>query len=260
MSKANIYCFSGTGNSLYAAVEIQKALCNATLIPMNSIAPVSAIDADVIGFIFPVHHWTMPELVKSYIEALDINPAAYIFGIASCGGIVVNALNDLEALMNDKSATLSYSAIHNNVASYVAAYEPFPKPDKTLPIAEQELQKIIQDVCMRKKNKPAAKSFRKEMLRVIGNYYIKRLPIKDTGFKISMSCNACGLCERICPSHNIKLSDRPTFLHRCTQCMSCIAYCPQGAINYKNKTQSRCKYHNPNIAASDLVDFYSKEI
>ncbi|MDR3121471.1 MAG: flavodoxin, partial [Clostridiales bacterium] len=39
----------------------------------------------------------------------------------------------------------------------------------------------------------------------------------------------------------------------CEQCMACIQFCPKRAINYRDKTQKRKRYHHPDITAQDLV-------
>lgn len=34
--------------------------------------------------------------------------------------------------------------------------------------------------------------------------------------------------------------------------MACIQYCPNKALNYKNVTQKRKRYHHPEITAKEL--------
>ncbi|MCF2702640.1 4Fe-4S binding protein [Enterocloster clostridioformis] len=64
----------------------------------------------------------------------------------------------------------------------------------------------------------------------------------------------------ICPAKNIEIINGfPSFQHRCQQCMACIQLCPQNAINYKNKTQKRQRYHNPNISIQDLIHLQNND-
>ncbi len=44
-----------------------------------------------------------------FIERLEINKNAYIFAVASCGGLPVNALNDFSQILEKKGARVSYS-------------------------------------------------------------------------------------------------------------------------------------------------------
>jgi len=250
-----IYCFSGTGNSMNAAMKIAKTLKNTTIISMRcKPKDVSAENADIIGFIFPVYHWSLPEAATRFIKEIEINQKAYIFGIATCGGWHVNALNDLSSLIKNKGLKVAYSRALYIVANYVAEYEPFPDPRKKLPVAETELNEIAHEISEKVTNKAPKTSLRKELLRLFEKPFVRSLRQKDRYFNVSDSCVACGLCEKICIVKNITIADgKPVFHNDCAQCMGCIAYCPKGAINYKNKTQKRTKYRHPNISANMLI-------
>lgn len=133
-------------------------------------------------------------------------------------------------------------------------YEPFPNIEETLPRSKTVLKSIINDIQNYTNNQPVRQSLIKEGLRLIQIPFSHALPNKDKGFSIENSCTACGLCEKLCPVSNIQIqNDKPCFKHQCTQCMSCIVYCPCNAINYKNKTKSRTKYHHPDTTASHLI-------
>jgi len=250
-----IYCFSGTGNSMNAAIKVANAIKKTTIISMRcDPKDVSAENADNIGFIFPVYHWSLPEAAARFIQKVEINKKAYIFCIATCGGWPVNALNDFADLMRNKGLNVSYSRVHYTVANYVVEYEPFPNPKKKIPIATIELENIAHDISEKVTNKTPKASFRKELLRLLEKPFVKALPQKDRHFIVSDHCIACGLCEKICIVKNITLTNgKPVFHNECAQCMGCIAYCPKGAINYRNKTQKRTKYHHPNVSANMLV-------
>lgn len=82
------------------------------------------------------------------------------------------------------------------------------------------------------------------------------LPKKDKGFRVSEACIKCGICQDVCPVANITMeSGQPVFHHQCEQCMACIQWCPKEAINYKNKTQDRGRYTNPDMKVQELVTF-----
>ncbi|MDO4355155.1 MAG: EFR1 family ferrodoxin [Clostridia bacterium] len=261
MAENIIYCFSGTGNSLHASIEIAKALTHTHVISMRCRPQdVPSREAEVIGFVFPVYHWTLPEFVRTFIEQVDIHPGAYIFAVATCGGLPVNALNDLAALIRAKHASVAYSAALTTVANYVAAYEPFPRPDRRLPRAEAELSRIQSDIAARKHNRAPAPSPIKEFMRLLETPFAKALPTKDRGFRVSDACVSCGLCARLCIPKNIVMRDNgPAFQHRCAQCMACLVFCPKQAIQYRSQTERRTKYHHPDISAAllskDALDF-----
>ena len=115
----------------------------------------------------------------------------------------MNALNDFSQILKKKGARVSYSGVHNNVASYVAMYEPFPEPERQLPKAAAELEEIAGDITRRTVNEPVRKSVGKEIMRCIQKPFVKALPKKDRGFTVSEDCVSCGICTGVCPAGNI---------------------------------------------------------
>ena len=81
--KARIYYFTGTGNSMRAARVIAQRLGDTEIVSMR-VDPKDypAKDCEIVGFIFPVYHWTMPAPAVSFVEKLKINPNAYVFAVA----------------------------------------------------------------------------------------------------------------------------------------------------------------------------------
>jgi ferredoxin len=76
----------------------------------------------------------------------------------------------------------------------------------------------------------------------------------DNNFFVESQCTGCGQCEKICPVQNIKCVDnRPVWQHHCEQCVACINWCPQKAIQYGANTKERRRYHNPEIKMSELM-------
>jgi ferredoxin len=53
---------------------------------------------------------------------------------------------------------------------------------------------------------------------------------------------------------NIRLeNERPVWLHNCTQCFACIQWCHLDAIEIKNKTLNRTRYHHPEIRLKEMI-------
>ena len=89
-----IYYFSGTGNSLSVAKELQKRLTDSNLIPIIKLLNESKIQANgnIIGVVFPVHALTVPVAVRMFLRKLDLSSAEYIFIVATRMGILFFAL------------------------------------------------------------------------------------------------------------------------------------------------------------------------
>ena len=148
--KNKIYYFTGTGNSLRAAIKIGKYIKNCTLISMKSNPDDnSAEQCDVVGFIFPVYHWTMPEPAVEFVEKLKINPKAYVFCVAMPSIICGEACEKLEQILNNKGINISYGTKINNVANYVIVYPPMPSQRIVIPRTEKRLEKIGKEISQR---------------------------------------------------------------------------------------------------------------
>jgi ferredoxin len=253
-----IYCYTGTGNSLAAAQAIAIHLGDTIVVPMSDkeLTREDAVNAEIIGFVFPVHHWNMPQRVREFVGKVSINTNAYIFAIAACGGIAMNTLNDIEKLIRQKGAKLSYSAIHVNVSSYIIAYERFPNPEKQVPKSHITIFAIADNIKKRMVKRAPKSNPLKFLLKFVMSGVVKKFPNMDRNFVISDQCIGCAVCKKICPAKNIEIEKgKPIFLHCCEQCVACIQYCPQKAINYKDKTQNRKRYHHPDISAEGMINF-----
>ena len=76
MSKVEIYYFSGTGNSLHVARELQKRIPESKLIPMVSLLNEDIIETkgETIGFVFPVYLSSTPAPVRRFLKKINLKP------------------------------------------------------------------------------------------------------------------------------------------------------------------------------------------
>ena len=268
-----IYYFSGTGNSLRAASRIASSLTDTDTISMRcDPKEVPATQAQTIGFVFPVYHWTMPEAAIRFVQALSINPKAYIFAVSTPGFINGQCFEVLAGILEQKGAALAYAKILYSVANLVAVYPPMPFPSLRVPQSEKKLT-VIADEIVRKTHRDYPKAF--VLTRLIYPHMMPKyrsfLPQSDRGFVITDRCVSCGICAKVCPCKNIVMANgKPTFLHQCSFCMACVAFCPQKAFTYVTNSEmkaliddplvrlmklpaSRKRYHHPYTTAADLA-------
>lgn len=276
--KSVIYYFTGTGNSLRAAEKIGEKLKHADLVSMRcDPAAVSAEEYDVIGFVFPVYHWTMPAPAVEFVKKLKINTKAYIFAVAMPSFVCGIACERLAELLSEKGAKLSYGEKLNSVANYVIVYPPMPLPKLVVPRTEKKLERIGSEICQQKERPyPKAGVIVKARRDKVMTPYLELQQYADYPFTISEKCISCGLCAKVCPCSNIELVDgKPTYKHHCAQCMACVVSCPKRAIGYdiyldeRNLLNAATKgtslvkimklpakrklYMNPYVTASDLT-------
>ncbi len=190
---AVIYCFTSTGNSLCAARKIADAI-GAKVMPVAY--EQTTTDEDVIGFVFPIFFWGLPNMVRHFARNLKItNPDAYVFAVATYGSAAPGAVSEINKYL--RGHRLSYAASIKSVENYLPMYE-LGKVDEGIEAAEQSIQVAAHDIKERKQKGGG--------LFWLPNHIIKMtFPGKrgdcDSKFTVSDSCTGCGNIRLIVLTH-----------------------------------------------------------
>ncbi len=249
---AVVYCFTSTGNSLYAAKKLAAAL-GGQVQPMEEGA---VCNDDVIGFVFPNFFWGPPRIVERFVQSLQItNKNAYIFAVMACGGPGFGALGFLKKPLREKGVELNYARLLVCSSNYLPEFSPKDTPAVRAQM-EKKLAKITGDLQSRKeKHVISPTAF---------NRYAQSLypgSGSDQYFTVSSACTGCGTCEKICPVRNIALEDgKPAFQHHCEHCIACVHHCPAKALDWKDaKTRGKPRYRNANVGLGELLELAGGE-
>ncbi|MCL2111291.1 MAG: EFR1 family ferrodoxin [Clostridiales bacterium] len=249
-----VFYFSGTGNSLKVAKEIAAAMPGTVLFSIGSgVPPALGVGVESVGFVFPNYFMGVPAAVQRFAEGLDAGDlqGKYLYAVTTHGGSAANCLRGFAARMKAKGLELDYGASLKMFSNYVLLYDMKEDVDGITAKSNADMRPIIDDIAARHKNKIGGPL---GLYNIITNNFVKSAPDKDKGYHISDSCTGCGICEKLCPVNNIRIENgKPAYSHRCEVCVACIQYCPERAIDYKNLTQKRGRYHHPDISAADFI-------
>ncbi|MBI4706494.1 MAG: 4Fe-4S binding protein [Candidatus Omnitrophica bacterium] len=257
--KTKLFYFSGTGNSLKIARDLAEALGEAEIIPLSKamVNDEVIIDSECMGIIFPVYMFGTPLIVNEFIKKLRCAKEQYIFAVATYGGRAGSALLQVKDRLSKRGLKLSAGFAVLMPGNYTPLYGAIT-PEKQQKIFDREKIRITEIAQIVKERRP----FRIERSSVVFNFlsnFIYKLCAPhvykmDKGFWVDAKCNSCGICQKVCPVSNIRMKDgHPAWLGRCEQCLACLQWCPQEAIQYGKSTSGRKRYHHPDVNIQDVI-------
>ena len=284
-----IFYFSGTGNTKWAASKLAAA----TREDLISIAPYMRADDsshnlaepfilkenERLGFVFPVHGWRVPKLVREFICKMKIlrepsdatggnkakaddflknRPFAYCVCTAGDSiGLTIENLNEvisqnpsLQALgITEVSSSYSLIMPESYIGLPFMDVDPKEREIRKKENAAQELAVVCEEIFDRKEGisrlvkGPIPWFFTK----VVGGFF-ENVLITDKRFHVEKDrCVKCGICANVCPVGDIKggHGEYPVWLHHkdCLTCFTCYHHCPHHAIEFGNQTQKKGQYY-----------------
>jgi ferredoxin len=257
--KIDIYFYTGTGNSLWTARMLARELGGAEVLPITGVGSGTITHrSGAVGIIFPVHIWGVPHRVIDFIDALPNDPSTYFFAVAVNAGQVAATLLQLKTLMKTGGRHLSSGFSIVMPSNYIPWGGPGPEALRLRRI-ETARAKIttIAPVVARREERPVEKGplWQNILFSWFYRMSFSRVPSMDKSFRVDEKCNSCGICRTVCPCGNIDMvSEKPVWRHGCEQCLACIQWCPQEAIQFGKKTSRYERYHHPEVTLRDMVD------
>jgi ferredoxin len=262
--KTDLFYYTGTGNSLWTARTLAKELGDAEVIPLArcSEPPVKS-RADAVGIVFPVHIWGPPRRVLAFADALAPDPSRYHFAVALNAGQVAAALVQLKKRMDARGLPLGSGFEVAMPSNYIPWGGPGPEAKRLrlIAAAREKIGRIAAVVGARAKQ-PVEKGplWQNVLFTGLNRLAFSHVPAMDKSFWVDSKCIACGICRDVCSCGNIEMREgKPVWLHRCEQCLACIQWCPQEAIQFGKRTPGYERYRHPEVTLPEMIATAQKE-
>ena len=250
-----IFYFTGTGNSLFVALKIQKA-DGGELIDMGKALKEKNFDytlekGEKVGFVFPVYFYGLPTITAEFIDKLNLktDETPFIYTVITCGATIGGADKMLAKLLKSKNLKLNSSYSVKMPSNYIIMYDiaNYEDTNSAIEMSKEPIEKLIEGI---KKTEEGYFADHGPMaLFTPISYKIYDVYRKTKKFHVNEKCTNCGQCEKICPSQVIKIdNEKPEWTEeKCSHCTACINRCPSKAIEYGDSTINRERYSNPYI-------------
>lgn len=249
-----IIYFSATGNSRYVAERIAHATNDKTIsitsCMKNKQFKLELHENEFLGIISPTYSWGLPEIVKEFLQKLDLNgKPSYIWFVATYG----TTPGQTGYFANEILQKQDYS---------FSAYFSVKMPDTWTPTFNLSNKEHIKRI-----NEKAETQIdfiiSKIKNRAIGDFMQRKVPVpiaklfynieydsmrKTNHFHVQDTCIGCGLCSKNCPISAIDIVDKKPIWNKeqCVMCLSCLHHCPKFAIQYGKRTKKHGQYvHSP---------------
>ena len=141
-----LYYFSGTGNSLHIAKELQKRIAGAVLIPIVGLLPLKniPIGASTIGLVFPIQALGIPIVIRRLLRKARIAKNAYVFSVATREGTVFHGFKQIDRLLQRNRQRLSSQFLFTMPSSDPRAKGYKPPQKAAITEMEKGIQKQLE--------------------------------------------------------------------------------------------------------------------
>ena len=251
-----IFYFSGVGNSAWVAQKLGNMLHDRVLAIAEEIhqeAIYIPAKGERVGFVFPVYGWEPPKIVLDFIRKMQMQTPDYLYFVCTCGDDTgkTNRIFTQAIEVKGWRCHAGYSITMPDTYVCLPGFDVDPEDElkrktenaaaRVKFIADELEQKVVHD-----KYNCLEGAFPNVKTYVLGGLFRKFL-MSPKPFHATDVCISCGLCEKRCPVHNIKVEGKPQWGSDCTMCLACYHACPVQAIQYGGRTKGKGQYKGEHL-------------
>ena len=252
-----IFYFSGTGNSEYVARQLADALGERLIGMAQAINSgemhYKLADGEMVGWVFPTYSWGPAPIATAFARKVTIDgfgSHTYSYMVTTCGDDIALSAQMWRAELHRRGMHCQMAMSVQMPNNYILL-PGFDVDSKDLEsrkrsAAVSRIAQVVQAIERRSTTDDVVKGSMPWLKSRLVYPLFKRYAMSDAGFASQSDvCNHCGLCAKVCPNANIKMSAEgtPQWHGNCAMCLSCIHRCPVRAIQYGNQTQKKGRYH-----------------
>ena len=252
-----IFYFSGTGNSEWVARQLADALGERLIGMAQAINSgemhYKLADGEMVGWVFPTYSWGPAPIATAFARKVTIDgfgSHTYSYMVTTCGDDIALSAQmwRAELHMRGMHCQMAMSVQMPNNYILLPGFDVDSKDleSRKRSAAVSRIAQVVQAIERRSTTDDVVKGSMPWLKSRLVYPLFKRYAMSDAGFASQADvCTHCGLCAKVCPNANIKMSAEgtPQWHGNCAMCLSCIHRCPVRAIQYGNQTQKKGRYH-----------------
>ena len=248
-----VFYFTATGNSLYAAKQLEKA-------PVSIAQAVhdleNVYEAEKIGIVCPVYGHEVPALVREFLER-SVFKTPYFYMILTYGKRHGGAAELAEQMLTQIGIQPSYLNVLLMVDNFLPGFD----MDKERMIDKkvyEHLKMILEDIESEKKFiVPVTNADRADHQVYLTKIARELEQAYSNLYRITEKCIGCEICTKVCPKNCFTVNEQKSTWHPegCITCMACIHACPMMAIQMNMpEPNPKARYRNEHISICEIVE------
>lgn len=247
-----VFYFTGTGNSLYAARQLEAEPVS---IPQVMRGREREFTAESIGVVTPVYGHEVPPMVKDFLRESTFE-TGYFYIILTYGCRHGGAAELAKELCVECGVRVDYINTLHMADNWLPAFDMDAERamDKHIP---EQLAAITADVKARRHAiSPVTDNDRAAHQEYLRNVSGVPEAMWQNLVVVTERCVGCGLCTRVCPADCMVLENgRAKHIPgNCQDCLACAHACPHKAIALAMPEKNpNARYRNEHVTLQDLI-------